>query len=137
MGKSKFNDLIDSVMMTFVPVANRIDASGWSPGSTHWKITLARNGMRWTSMYSMGSAHKGVPNKKDVIYSHLADSQCYVGSANVKDFMREFGYELDEYGHNREGSQAYSGCRKAYERMNGKFFTRAEYVILEKGFQDY
>lgn len=137
MVKSKFNDLIDNVKMSSVPVADRMGSGVWSPGSTHWRVTLAHNGKRWTVMYSMGRALKGVPNKMDVIYALLADSQCYVGSANAFDFMREFGFERDEFGHSDEGLQAYSGCKKAYKNMNGGFFTRAEYVILENGFQDY
>jgi len=137
MTKIEFNEIISSVSIKSTRVADRSDGASWGRGASHYKILLKRNGKQWTFPYSMGSAHKTGPKKKDVLWSLVCDAQCYANARNESDFIDEFGYERDEYGVSDAGRKAYRACKATHARINGDFFTRAEFRILENGYQDY
>lgn len=129
----RFKQIVDSVEMTYSGT-RRCD---WYHPANHYKVVLKRNGAQWTVKYSMGLALKGGPNKLDVLASLVIDAQSYVNARNLDDFLYGYGYDRYDEVQLKRGMAAYSACQKAYERMNGKFFSRAEYRILEEGFQDY
>src|SRR5574341_1383448 len=86
------------ITMTCKQIPKRQGGETWPAGSTHWRCHLKRGPKKMQITYSMGSAHKGLPDLKDVLYSVGSDASIYESAGSYEDFLNEFGYE-DEKQH--------------------------------------
>lgn len=62
-------------------------------GSRHWKITLEKQGKRFTTFFSQGPAITGEPKPLDVLECLLMDRKCLEYCNDIYEFAREYDYK--------------------------------------------
>jgi len=121
----------------------RPGAETWTPGSSHWRVTLrishenqpTANGAvdftvtkkrRFTTWFSMGPALSGEPKVTEVLDCLLSDAQA--GSQDFSEFCGEFGYDEDS----RKAEKTWKECAKTHERLTAflgdELFEKALYA---------
>jgi hypothetical protein len=78
-------------------VSERPDGLCPSKGGTYWLVVLSYDGKSLPVWYTLGMAHKGSPDKYDVLSSMLTDAT----SETFDDWCSEYGYENDSFASKR------------------------------------
>jgi len=122
--------ILDAMGVTLrYSLAKNQQRDGWAEGSTHWRVTLVRNKVRFTVDYSMGSAAGSSPEICDVVNCLLLD--CSLGKQSFPDFCSELGRDTDS----RKAHADWKSCKKALFNMH-RLFTASEISDLRDLFSD-
>lgn len=109
---------------------SRDNAGDWSEDATHWNVEIYRGNYSFTIQYSMGSAHTGEPELKDIMYGLLMDIQ---GTGeDFEDWCANYGYDEDS----RKALRIYEACKETSGFMSS-MFAPDELEGLHALFQDY
>lgn len=85
----------ERISMTVQQRDTRPDADQWGTDGTHWDVTLHYGDMSITIIYSMGSAHRGAPEKTDVVYCLLQDWWIFQSCRDFEEFCGDMGFDTD------------------------------------------
>lgn len=84
------------VTMTVESIPQRSDRNNdWDREASHWLVTISRDGRSMSVEYSMGSAHTGEPELRDVLDNLASDSAGYENASGFEDWAADYGYDTD------------------------------------------
>lgn len=99
-----------------------------------YRVTITNEGKRMGVVFHDSVANfnnNEEPTIVDVLYSVVADSQCYESARDVEDFASEFGYEDMAF-----ATKVFNACEKEHDNLI-KLFGETGYEILEACFEGY
>ncbi len=82
----------------------------WMPGSSHWKVTLRRNGHRMTIYFSQGPAIEREPSVYDILECIQSDCS-YDGG--FEEWASDCGYDTDS----RKAERIFKACQRERAKM--------------------
>lgn len=76
-------------------VAANPNMDGMPQDSSHYIVTMERNGKKFSTPYSMGPAHNRGPQTADVLNCIASDVSGYDSARNFEDWAANYGYDTD------------------------------------------
>jgi hypothetical protein len=64
-------------------------------GASHWRCTFKRGRQRLTVPFSMGPAHRGEPEARDVLSCLADDAAGYENAPDFESWAPDYGYDTD------------------------------------------
>ena len=115
-----------------VQLGSRPDGQDFGSRATHWRVHISRKGHGYLeTVYSMGSAHKGLPQLADVLSCLLSDASS-ARSHSFGEWCDEFGYDTDS----RKALAAYESCEKTADALRDMLNSH-EIETLENLYENY
>ena len=108
--------ILDAMGIELGCLASTGSREGWDAGASHWKVVLTYNGTTTERFdYSIGSAHKGAPERDGVLNCLLRDAE--LGEGDFEDFCAETGSDEDS----RKAYATWEDCQKIGAELSRLF----------------